>query len=140
MKRRATSVRLLGLLLAFQGSSGLLGGLGLVLDPTGGVVGLPLEWLRGSPFGGYRAPGLVLLAVLGIGPLGVLYGLWTRRSWARIGALAVGFALVVWIGVQVAMIGYRSDLPLQAVYGAIGLTIATLASMPSVKRDLEEGT
>lgn len=140
MRERPISVPPLMLLLLFQGLSGLAGGLGLVLDPTGEGLGLSPELLEGSPFGSYLFPGLVLLVVLGVIPCLVLYGLWTRRSWSRLGAVGVGVALVIWIGVQVLIVGYRSDPPLQAVYGAIGLTIAGLGSLPSVKWHLDEET
>jgi len=56
-------------LLLFLGMSALVGGSGLVADPSGAAIGLPLDLLRGSPFGDYLVPGLVLLIVLGAGPL-----------------------------------------------------------------------
>jgi hypothetical protein len=38
----------------------------------------------------------------------------------------VGASLVVWIAVQVAMVGYRGDPPLQAIYGGLGVAILAL--------------
>jgi hypothetical protein len=69
----------------------------------------------------YLVPGFILLTALGIGPLIVAYGVWRRRTWGRFTALMVGIALVGWIGVEVAVIGYRSSPPLPVVYGLLGL-------------------
>jgi hypothetical protein len=53
-------------------------------------------------------------------------GLWRRRPWAWHGSVFVGASLVVWIAVQVAMVGYRGDPPLQAIYGGLGVAILAL--------------
>lgn len=139
MRHRPASVLALLLLLGFQGLSGVAGGLVLVYDSSGSTIGLPLELLEESPFGDYLVPGLVLLLVLGVAPCVVAIALWNRRRWARMAGLFVGGALVLWIGVQIALIGYRAEPPLQIVYGVIGVTIAGLATLPSVEWDLEEG-
>jgi hypothetical protein len=119
--------------LAFQGLSGLLGGIGLIVDPTGTLLQIPVEWLDGSPFESYLIPGLVLLLVLGIGPLAVLYGLWRRASWAWLGARLVSVALLVWIGVEVLVIGYQPEPPLQLIYGLLGVVLLAASLVPSVR-------
>lgn len=126
-ERRPRKTLALASALALQGLSGLGGGLGLIADPSGEAIGIPLEWLTGSPFADYLVPGVVLLTVLGIGPLVVAYGVWTRRSWARGASLLVGVALLVWIGVEIAVIGYQPQPPLQLVYGVLGAVIVVLA-------------
>jgi len=128
-------VALIGLLV-LQGVSGVAGGVGLLMDPTGEALGIPLEWLAGSPFGSYRVPGAVLLTVLGIGPLIVALAAWQRRSWAWTGALLVGLGLLVWLGVQVAVVGYRTDPPLQAAYAGLGVTILAVLLLPDTRRHL----
>ena len=127
---------LLGLLV--QGLSGLWGGGALVWAPTGALLQMPLSLLDGSPFPNYFVPGLLLLTILGMGPLIVAVGLWERRPWAWYGAVAVGGALIVWIGVQVWMIGYHADPPLQLVYGALGALLLGLSVHPSVRRALTD--
>lgn len=122
--------------LAFQGVSGLAGGLGLVADPSGALIGLPREWLTGSPFGDYMIPGVVLLTFLGIAPLAVAYGVWVRRTWSWMGSLVVAAALLVWLGVEVAVIGYHAQPPLQLVYGIVGLLILGGALAPAVRAHL----
>jgi hypothetical protein len=109
-----------------QGLSGIGGGVALLADPTGGLIGMPISMLAGSPFDDFLLPGLILLLVLGIVPLCVSWGLWRRRPWAWHGSVFVGASLVVWIAVQVAMVGYRGDPPLQAIYGGLGVAILAL--------------
>ena len=123
---------LIGLL--FQGLSGIIGGVGLLADPTGAALQIPIQWLEGSPFTDYLIPGLVLLLVLGVFPLIVVYGLWTRRYWAWPAALGVGVALVVWIGVEVLVIGYHTQPPLQLIYGSLGVVLLGIALLPPVRR------
>lgn len=119
-----------------QGISGVAGGYGLVADPSGAAVGLPLEWLEGTPFSDYLVPGAILFSVLGVFPLIVAWGLWRRRRWAWYGALMVGAALAVWIIVEIMMIGYKPEPPLQAIYGGLGVAILCLASLRTVRRVL----
>lgn len=126
-------LRALIFVLAVQGMSGLAGGFSLISDPTGAAIGLPLEWLRGSPFSDYFVPGLVLFTALGVGPLVVAWALWTDRSWSLRAALLIGVALLVWIGVEITVIGYQSDPPLQLVYGALGAAIVVLSTLPPVR-------
>lgn len=110
-------------LVFFQGISGLYGGSILVFDPTGENMKLPLHLLEGTPFEDYLFPGILLLLILGIFPTVVAYGLWRRYSWSWTGAFIVSLALIIWIGVQISMIGYRVQPPLQAIYGVLGIII-----------------
>ena len=134
--RRTMTTRVLVVLLAIQGLSGLVGGFGLIADPSGGAVRLPAEWLRGSPFEDYLVPGLILFTALGVAPLVVARGVWRASPWSRVGALLVGLALLVWIGVQILVVGYRAEPPLQAAYGLLGVLITVLAALPPVRRDI----
>lgn len=127
---------LMGLIL-FQGISGLVGGIALVIDPTGELLQMPLSMLEGSPFRDFRVPGIILLTILGIFPTVVFYGLWKRSIWARMGALLVGTALIIWIGVEIWMVGYHSEPPLQLVYGLIGLILLGMVTLPSVHHALK---
>lgn len=126
-------VRLLIALMIFQGVSGLFGGTGLVSDPSGETLQIPFEWLNGSPFSNYLIPGWILLIVLGIFPLTSLYGLFRRQRWGWFTALTTGAALIIWIGVEILIIGYQPHPPLQFIYGLAGIIILGLALLPSVK-------
>jgi len=124
---------LMGLVL-FQGLSGLAGGIGLVLDPSGQSVQIPIEWLQGSPFDSYLIPGLVLLIVLGFYPLYLFYGLIKKSSWVWPGTLFLGMALLIWIFVEILVVGYHAEPPLQLIYGMLGLFISVLALTKTVKQ------
>ena len=137
--RRPVALRLLIVAMAFQGVSAVAGGYGLVSDPTGGTLGIPSDWLQGSPFADYLVPGLILLLVLGVFPLAVAYGLWSRAPWSWRAAFLVGIALIVWIAVEVFIIGYVSQPPLQLVYGLVGIIILLLTIVPSVRQWLIGG-
>lgn len=133
---RPGAVTALTILVGLQGLSGLAGGIGLTVDPTGHSLGLPLTWLQGSPFSDYFVPGLVLLLALGMVPMIVAYGLWSGRPRARVGAVFVGGTLVVWLLVEIAVIGYRADPPLQIVYGVLAVLILVTTALPSVRNDV----
>lgn len=132
---RPAAVTALTLLVGLQGLSGLVGGIGLTLDPSGQSLGLPLIWLERSPFSDYLVPGVILLVVLGVLPLIVVYGLWGGRPWAWVGSAFVGVALVGWLLVEIAVIGYHADPPLQLVYGVLAGLIMGLLALPSVRRE-----
>jgi uncharacterized BrkB/YihY/UPF0761 family membrane protein len=128
---------LIGLIL-FQGISGLFGGFALIIDQTGELLQMPLSMLEGSPFDTFLIPGIILLTVLGIFPMVVFYGLWKRSNWAWMGALTVSVALIIWIGVEIWMIGYHSEPPLQLVYGLLGVILLILTFIPSVRHKLTD--
>lgn len=130
---RSFALYLLMAALLFEGVSAIAGGIGLV---SGGLP-LPLSWLAGSPFDSYRIPGLILLVVLGVVPMAVLYGLWRRRYWGWLGALFVGVALIIWIVVEVMIVGYIAQPPLQLIYGLLGGIVLFLALLPGVRRIYE---
>lgn len=130
------SLYILMVLILFQGMSGVFGGGALVLDPSGAILQMPISMLEGSPFETFFVPGIILFLVLGILPLIVLFGLWKRESWSWSGALLVSIALIIWISVEIALVGYHSEPPLQLVYGLVGVALLMLTLMPSVRYGL----
>ena len=78
----------------------------------------PEEYLEGSPFPSYLVPGVILAVVVGGGHVFAFAELERRRPWALLAAAAAGFALLVWIFVQMALIPFSV---LQAVYFGAGL-------------------
>lgn len=102
--RPAVAYLLVGLLL-FQGLSGVAGGLGLILDPTGSGIGLDPALIEGSLFRDYLVPGLVLFGLLGIGPLVVALAVGRRAPWSWAGSWLAGLALLVWLSVEVLVVG-----------------------------------
>lgn len=128
----------LQLLLMFQGLSGIIGGVGFLLDPTGASLGIPLRWLEGSVFPDYQVPGILLLSVLGLYPLLVTFLLQRRIAWARRGVTTVGVALIIWIGVEIFTVGFHPIPPLQILYGGLGVLLLVLSFAPGVREALEQ--
>lgn len=122
----------------FQGLSGLAGGIGLILDPTGSSLSIPIEWLDGSPFDSYFIPGLILFLALGVFPLHVSYGIWRCSAWAWLSALLVGFMLIIWIVVEILVIGYQPMPPLQLIYGLLGFLIIALLLFSTLRQYMNE--
>ena len=119
--------------LVFLGLGGVAGGYSLTLDPTGSSLGLPTAELDESSFGDYLLPGLTLLLVLGLLPLFVAAGLWRRSWWAHAAAALVSIALLVFLGVEVLVIGYVAEPPFQLVFAVVGVVILILTLAPSVR-------
>ena len=105
----------------------LAGGAALIFGPRGEVIPLPLSALVGSPFGTYLVPGLILFCVLGLVPLAAARLAWVGHPFAPIGALVVGAALIIWVAVEVAIVGYSNEPPLQAIYLLLGAAITVIA-------------
>lgn len=126
---------LFGLML-FQGASGVFGGAALLWDPSGSLISLPLSFLKGTPFNNFFLPGSLLFTVLGIFPLIVLTGLWRHRAWSWLASLLVSIGLIIWIMVEILMIGYHSNPPLQLIYGLTGILLFALVFTPSVRTEL----
>lgn len=118
----------------FQALSGLAGGIGLIFDPTGNSLKIPQEWLLNSPFRDYLIPGIILFTVLGIFPAFVSVGLWKAKYWGWLGSLLLGVALLIWIIIEIKIIGYQSSPPLQLIYGILGIVILVLTNSLRVKQ------
>lgn len=130
-RTRPLPVRLLMASLLFLGIGAIGGGGQFLLNPTGGIIGMSVDALAGSPFTDFWVPGLILFSVLGIYPLVVLYGLYTRRGWAWSTALTVGIALVIWITVQGVIVGFGHWI--QWLYFGLGFILILLSLLPSVR-------
>ncbi|MFY1633154.1 hypothetical protein ACN27F_07680 [Solwaraspora sp. WMMB335] len=100
--------------------SAIGGSLGLI---TGGFDLGPAT--SDLPFASPVLAGAALAVVNGVLPGVVVIAAINRRSWAPVGHLVVGAALVMWIIVQVAFIGLVSWLqPVFFVYGQVVLGLA----------------
>jgi hypothetical protein len=127
---------------AFYGSANFL------TDPTGASLSISKSVLRGTPFKDFFLPGILLLLFNGLLPLVAATGLLLRRPkvpfpglpflqnrhWAWTLSLVAGVSLMVWIGVQIAMIGFWKENPIQAIFGGLGVAITVLTLLPPVQR------
>lgn len=125
--RKSFNIYLLIVLIVILGIGGVYGGASLVNDPTGKDLVLPLKWLQASPFHNYLIPGLILLTVLGIFPFAAAAALIMRSRGALTSARIIGYALIIWIAVEIYIVGYQPQSPLQLIFGLIGVLILLLA-------------
>jgi hypothetical protein len=109
----------LGILQVFIGLGAVAGGMGLILNPSGANLGLPIEMLEASPFATFLIPGIVLLAVNGLGSLAGALLTFTRRRGAGEAAIALGVFLMAWIVIQVYWV--RGIHWLHFLYFVLGL-------------------
>jgi len=107
----------------FLSVGALAGGAALVLGPRGEIIPLPVSALRGSPFDSYVMPGLILFGVLGLGPLAAALLVRLRHPLAPVAGFAVGVALLIWLAVEISIVGYTNDPPLQPFYLLLGAAI-----------------
>jgi hypothetical protein len=114
---------LLGALLTFGAINAVAGGyFGL-----SGAPGVPVEWLAGSPFKDYFIPSLILIVVVGGAFSFAAVAVFARSRLARVSAFAAGIVVLVWIAVQLAIIGYVSWMqPATLIAGIVVLRLAWL--------------
>ncbi|WP_405130638.1 hypothetical protein MHB43_24345 [Paenibacillus sp. FSL H8-0317] len=146
MKRSMGRSWLLIVMHGFLGMGAIVGGSILIMDPTGSMVNLPDSVLEHSPFTSFLFPGIILLLVLGVMPLvigislmryvhwelGETLNLYPDRYWAWTFSLYTGFALIIWIMVQVYWIQDVSIIHL--VYFAWGVGIQVVTLWPGVQQ------
>lgn len=107
---------------AFVAVTAIAGGsvlvVGALLPKMATVFSPPDEYLHGTPFASYLVPGLALAVVVGgLHAAAFILDL-TRHSWRILAAATAGFALLIWIFVQMLYIPFSF---LQAIYFAAGL-------------------
>jgi hypothetical protein len=108
------------------GIGALGGGLALMLGPHGEILPFPVSELRGSPFDTFFVPGLILFSMLGIGPIVVAVLAWRRDRWAPLLTVGVAATLLIWMGVEIAVVGYFDNPPLQPIYIGLGIIIGAV--------------
>lgn len=118
----------LGTLLAFVALNAFGGG----IYGVGGAEGVSTEWLEETPFRDYVIPSMILFVAVGGSSLVAAIAVFRRATWARQAAFGAGVVLLVWIAVQVALIGYR--LWLQPAFFGIGLVVLVLARQVRSRR------
>jgi hypothetical protein len=122
------------------------GGLVLMIRPDGSLLHMPVSALQGSPFHDFLLPGVILFLVLGVLPVFTFAILIARPQWAFLHAiniypgrypgwmfsLFVGIALLIWMDVELAVIGYGAAI--QMLYSLWGLLLIIFTLTPSVMR------
>lgn len=144
--KKPGAVILLYVLQAFLGLGAIGGGLALLADPSGEMMGMPASILERSPFDNFAIPGVLLLVIFGLLPLLVLYGLFKKPRWAWAYALTpfktlhaawtfslyIGFGQIIWIMVQTYMMDAVSII--HVFYMSLGMLIQMVTLLPPVQR------
>lgn len=94
----------LSILLLFVTANAFAGGYYGMTD----AEGVPLAWLEGSPFHNYFIPGLFLFVCVGGSSLFAAIVVLRRHRIARKAAFSCGIIILLWLAVQMAIIGYVS--------------------------------
>lgn len=102
--------------------SALIGAVGLIGFDG---MGIPLQWLAGTPFTSYTWPGVILGVVVGGSQALAAAALWRRHPLARGLSAAAGLVMMIWIFVEIALMLVWS--PLHGIYFAAGLVQVVLA-------------
>ena len=90
-----------------------------------GAKDVPVEWLKESPFPDYFIPGLFLFLVIGGSALLATVAVFGRHRLARSAALFCGVTVLLWIIIQVIIIGYVSWMqPATAIAASLILLLA----------------
>ncbi len=95
----------LGIIQTLVGIGAAVSGVLLMVSPGGSLIGAPPEMLEGSPFTDFLMPGLILFAVNGIGQLFAAFLTFRQKPAAGLTGAVFGLGLMIWIFVQVSMIG-----------------------------------
>ncbi len=129
------------LVLALGG--GFSGGITMLIDPTGELLGVA-DILPLLPVPNYVLPGIFLLVVMGLFPLMLAITLiarptwtwanslfqWSSHYWAWTGTLLLVAILTLWLIYEVWLIGF---FPITIITAVLGLLILLFALMPGVR-------
>jgi hypothetical protein len=90
-----------------------------------GAKNVPTEWLKGSPFQNYFVPSLILFVCVGGSALIAAIAVLMQHQMARKAAFTCGAIVLVWLAVQVAIIGYVSWMQPTTAVAAILILLLT---------------
>lgn len=110
---------LLGILQFFIGLGAVAGGFLMIIKPDGSIMDMPPDMLKGSPFRDFLVPGIILFSVNGLGNLFAGIMSFRRLPLAGFAGIFFGLGLMIWIFIQVTMIGGGHWL--QYLYFFLGL-------------------
>ena len=146
-RRRPFMLWPLVLLLLFLALGGFYGGLTMLVDPTGKLLGVA-DVLPVLPVSNYVLPGLFLVVVMGLVPLLLSYALiawpkwpwvaslfqWSQYHWAWTATLTLVAVLAIWLAVEGVLMGFFPITYITAALGGLLLLFALLPGRPYVLR------
>ena len=101
-----------------------VGGAALMIDPTGGLMGMAVDRLHASPFPDYLIPGIFLFVVVGFGSLIAIIALVGRKKYAPALVMSCGGVLMAWIAIQIVILDEINSF--HAFYFTTGLFLVWL--------------
>ncbi len=147
---RSVAIVVLAALLAILAFLGFFSGMNFLMDPSGGTHGMDVSILEGTPVSDFALVGLFFVTAYGVLPIIAIYGLWrlprgrwtdplnrwTGQNWAWGMAVVIGAMLIIWIAVEVLLIGSPEGVPrtLQITMASMGAAMIMLTALPSVRR------
>lgn len=111
-------------LLLLTAINALVAGVLFMTDPSGGLMGMNLAYIKESPFESYFLPGMILFNVNGIFNMLAAYFLWKQLPYAAWWVMIQGILLGGWIVVQVIMV--KDIAPLHIIMFIIGALLTLL--------------
>lgn len=117
MKRAAYFAE--GSLQSLIGIGAVICGALLVIGPDGRNLQMPIDMLKNSPFRSFLIPGIILFLVNGVGNIVSAVLCFKMHRIAGFAGMFFGFGLIIWLFVQINMIGGGSWL--QYLYFVLGL-------------------
>jgi hypothetical protein len=150
MRTSNTARNMLIFLLMALGVGAIFGGGVLVLSPSGAWLGMPLSMLRYSHFNNFLVPGIILMVVLGIGPVALSWALirkptatWMEKLnvypdmyWGWTYTIYTAFTLMIWIQMEMTIL--RAVHWSHTVYLLLAMTIIFVALLPPVRNHYKQ--
>lgn len=134
--KRPIGIFILATLLILLSMGGISGGLSLMADPSGDLMGLPLVLLESVNLQTYLLPSMFLFVVMGILPLVATVGLLRAQKSAWIVTVGLSILLILWICFQIILWG--APIPIQIIYLVIGVVLLGLCFIPSIREYYQE--
>jgi hypothetical protein len=129
-------IRVLALVaLGFLSVTSMMGGIPLIVDPSGGLLHMPLNLLEHSPFHSFLIPGIILFAANGLMSLAIFVLALRRRVGYGVMTAFQGCVIAGWITVEVIVL--RAVVWPHYVYWAVGLILIVCGIM--LRRDRRGG-
>ena len=112
------------ILLLFNAISALFGGWGLMSDPSGASMQMPMSYLEHSPFEDFLVPGIILFITNGL--FSLLFAVLALLKFMNYSWLVIfqGFILTGWLIIQIIMIREFYG-PLHVLYLSVGILLIT---------------
>ena len=89
------------IILCFLGFGGIMGGITLISDPSGGKFEWTLEILEGTPFKNFLIPGIILIIANGLLPLYIAVEAIRKRFFYPLFMMVQGLILIIWLTAEV---------------------------------------